>query len=232
MRKLASIAFSLTLSWGTALLGTTFLGTALLGTAFLGTAFLGTTAHAQTLVSTQETYVCPKCGKVHVRKGPTSGARAVTTPSSRTTVAPVVYQSTPSYRSTSGSSASDQAGSYQATSAAAPVASSSRLRAGRGIANVLAALNAQRARQGVPSLRYDPQLQAVAQRRAQRMASSGLKNHPPGSFAPGRYEGVGWSSSYSPAGVSACYTSDSRMRYAGAAMATGRDGVYFAVVYR
>ncbi|MFK8110697.1 MAG: CAP domain-containing protein, partial [Rubripirellula sp.] len=82
------------------------------------------------------------------------------------------------------------------------------------------------------SLRYDPQLQAVAERRAQTMASMGLKNHPPGSFSPGRYEGVGWSSSYAPSGVSACFTTDTRMQAAGAAMATGRDGVYFAVVYR
>jgi uncharacterized protein YkwD len=101
-----------------------------------------------------------------------------------------------------------------------------------GVANVLHSLNAQRARQGIGSLRYDPTLQAVAERRAQQMAARGLKSHPPGSFSPGRYEGVGWSSSYSPSGVSACYTSDPNMQYAGAAMATGRDGVYFAVVYR
>ena len=84
---------------------------------------------------------------------------------------------------------------------------------------------------GVGQLGFDPQLQVVAERRALQMARTGRKSHPPGSFAPGRYEGVGWSSSYSPSGVSACYTSDSRMRVAGAAMATGRDGVYFAVVY-
>ena len=101
-----------------------------------------------------------------------------------------------------------------------------------GVTNVLSALNAQRARQGVGPLAFDPQLQMVAERRALTMARTGRKSHPPGSFAPGRYEGVGWSSSYSPSGVSACYTSDSRMRVAGAAMATGRDGVYFAVVYR
>jgi len=103
---------------------------------------------------------------------------------------------------------------------------------GGGVTNVLSALNAQRARSGVGQLAFDPQLQAVAERRAQMMASSGYKSHPPGSFSPGRYEGVGWSSSHSPSGVSACYTTDSRMRVAGAAMATGRDGVYFAVVYR
>lgn len=98
--------------------------------------------------------------------------------------------------------------------------------------NVLGVLNNQRARRGLASLSPDPALQAVAERRAQQMAASGHKNHPPGSFAPGRYEGVGWSSSFSPSGVSACFTDDPRMRAAGAAMAVGRDGVYFAVVYR
>jgi len=103
---------------------------------------------------------------------------------------------------------------------------------GNGSTNVLGMLNGQRARQGLGALSYDPQLQAVAERRAQQMAQSGSKGHPPGSFSPGTHEGVGWSSSFSPSGVSACYTSDSRMRYAGAAMAFGRDGCYFAVVYR
>lgn len=104
--------------------------------------------------------------------------------------------------------------------------------ANTGVSNVLSALNAQRARKGIGQLGYDPTLQSVAERRALQMARSGYKSHPPGSFAPGRYEGVGWSSSYSPSGVSACFTSDTRMRVAGAAMAAGRDGVYFAVVYR
>ena len=101
-----------------------------------------------------------------------------------------------------------------------------------GIQNVLGLLNGQRSRQGLRSLRYDAALQAVAERRARQMASMGMKSHPPGSFAPGRYEGVGWSSSYSPSGVHACYTSDPNMTTAGAAMVPGRDGVYFAVVYR
>ncbi|EGF25909.1 CAP domain-containing protein [Rhodopirellula baltica] len=105
-------------------------------------------------------------------------------------------------------------------------------RLGGAVSNVLTTLNAQRSRQGLRGLAYDPQLQAVAERRAQLMASTGLKTHPSGSFAPGRYEGVGWSSSHTPAGVSACYTSDPNMRVAGAAMARGRDGVYFCVVYR
>lgn len=160
------------------------------------TMMVSTVASAQQVVSSS-TYVCAKCGKVHVRSNPTTIQ-----------------------------------GSVQPVSYNAPVASTSQIRATGGVSNVLSSLNAQRSRQGIASLRYDPQLQAVAEQRAQKMASMALKNHPPGSFAPGRYEGVGWSSSYSPSGVSACFTSDTRMRYAGAAMATGRDGVYFAVVYR
>ena len=62
---------------------------------------------------------------------------------------------------------------------------------------------------------YDPTLQQVAHPRAQKMASMGVKSHPPGSLAPGRYEGVGWSSSHSPRAVSACFITDRRMRYAG-----------------
>ncbi len=54
---------------------------------------------------------------------------------------------------------------------------------GSGVRNVLAALNAQRSRQGIGALRYDGSLQAVAERRAQKMASMGMKSHPPGSFA-------------------------------------------------
>ncbi|KAA5545577.1 CAP domain-containing protein [Roseiconus nitratireducens] len=117
--------------------------------------------------------------------------------------------------------------SFQTT---APSSTSSGVRG--GLRNVLSVLNSQRARQGLRSLRYDPTLQAVAERRAQKMASMGLKSHPPGSFSPGRYEGVGWSSSFSPNGVHACYTSNPSMTVAGAAAVTGRDGVYFAVVYR
>jgi hypothetical protein len=122
--------------------------------------------------------------------------------------------------------------SFAAATSTSPMLSPAPRGSGNGAVNVLATLNAQRARSGVGQLGFDPELQAVAERRAQMMASSGTKSHPPGSFSPGRYEGVGWSSSYSPSGISACYTSDSRMRVAGAAMATGRDGVYFAVVYR
>ncbi|MEM9585862.1 MAG: CAP domain-containing protein [Planctomycetota bacterium] len=118
-----------------------------------------------------------------------------------------------------------------ATSTVTLASSLSRASQG-GTSNVLSTLNAQRSRRGLGTLSYDPSLQAVAERRALQMAASGRKGHPPGSFSPGRYEGVGWSSSFSPSGVSACFTNDPRMRAAGAAMATGRDGVYFCVVYR
>jgi len=182
----------------------------------LGSLALESTVSAQQIVSSQPSavvpyrssstgYVCPKCGKVH------SHAASV---------------------SSSLNSSPIQHVSYHTPVPQGQVSFGSRLRATGGITNVLASINAQRSRQGIGRLQYDPQLQAVAQRRAQKMASMGLKRHPPGSFSPGRYEGVGWSSSYSPNGVSACYTSDPGMRYAGAAMATGRDGVYFAVVYR
>ena len=128
-----------------------------------------------------------------------------------------ISQPQPVYQQRSYQTTSYRPSSYTATS---------------GTSNVFTMLNSQRTRMGAPALGYDPTLQAVAQRRAQQMAAMGLKNHPPGSFSPGKYEGVGWSSSYSPDGVKACFINDYRMRYAGAAMARGRDGVYFAVVYR
>ncbi|MGB7329042.1 MAG: CAP domain-containing protein [Rubripirellula sp.] len=159
-------------------------------------------------VSSGTSYYCAKCGKMHAGQAPTANSSATASRQNPSMVQPTSY------------------------SAPVPMASSSAMRASGGVSNVLAALNAQRSRQGIGALRYDGSLQAVAERRAQKMASMGLKSHPPGSFSPGTYEGVGWSSSYSPSGVSACFTSDTRMQYAGAAMATGRDGVYFAVVYR
>ncbi|TWT94523.1 CAP domain-containing protein [Stieleria varia] len=148
-------------------------------------------------------YVCAKCGKVHSRPAPSATMQP----------GPVVAQT-------------------QYVQNAYPSSTQVSAPSGGGTQSVLATLNAQRSRQGLPSLRYDGQLQAVAQQRAQMMASTGTKTHPPGSFAPGRYEGVGWSSSFTPGGVYACYTSDPNMTVAGAAMAYGRDGVYFAVVYR
>ena len=182
-------------------------------------AVLATNVAANTVVLASNEYVCPKCGKVHSHTAPPASV----TQTSWTT--PTGIQSAPGQiQSAPIQSVPEQ--SYSSTMPASTMQSSG------GTSNVLATLNAQRARNGVGALSFDPQLQAVAQRRAALMASQGLKNHPPGSFAPGMYEGVGWSSSYSPSGVSACFTNDSRMRVAGAAMATGRDGVYFCVVYR
>ncbi|MGI9470616.1 MAG: CAP domain-containing protein [Rubripirellula sp.] len=160
------------------------------------------------------TYLCPECGKIHSRSSePSNAARMSAT----------VPRSQPA--TTTGTITTYKVPVAETNAMVTPIPTG-------GTTNVLSMLNAQRGRQGISSLRYDPQLQAVAQRRVQQMAASGLKDHPPGSIAPGTHEGVGWSSSFSPSGVSACYTSDSRMQFAGAAMATGRDGVYFAVVYR
>ncbi len=160
---------------------------------------------------------CPKCGKVH----------AVTTntvPQPTTSVAQTAWSAPEVY------SSQRVAISAPVTSTAGSLSGTSNVSS--GIRNVLSRLNAQRSRQGLRSLRYDSSLQAVAERRARLMASTGTKSHPPGSFAPGRYEGVGWSSSFSPSGVHACYTSDPNMTSAGAAMAQGSDGMYFVVVYR
>ena len=176
----------------------------------VGPSALVPSALAQTTTAASQTYVCPKCGRVHVRPASTT-----------TRAAPTVQYATPTTSQTSSTPVVHT--SYRPASVSAPSG---------GASSAFDMLNAQRARQGVPTLMYDSTLQAVAQQRAQKMASMGIKGHPPGSFAPGRYEGVGWSSTYSPRKVSACYTSDSRMRYAGAAMVRGRDGVYFAVVYR
>lgn len=177
---------------------------------------------AQTVITSSVTPVtggnhyCAKCGKFHA--------------SSTTIASAFVQQST--YTSPSATMTPSIVLGHS-TSLAPSTNSVHFATPGRGgVQNVLSTLNAQRARSGVNSLQYDPTLQAVAEQRAQLMASMNLKSHPPGSFAPGTYEGVGWSSSYSPSGVSACFTNDSRMRAAGAAMATGSDGVYFAVVYR
>lgn len=181
----------------------------------------GETVRAQTVTTAAtSTYVCPKCGKIHTRSAtPVSGnayTNSVSYPNPATYTAPTTVAAPSSGVAQVAYSQSSAGASYS----------------GGGTQNVLQMLNSQRARQGLRSLRYDGQLQAVAQRRVQMMASSGMKSHPPGSFAPGRFEGVGWSSSFSPSGVSACYTSDPNMTAAGAAMARGRDGVYFAVVYR
>ncbi len=173
---------------------------------------------AQEIVLSGDQYVCPKCGQVHSRNGHPSNSDVI----------PVSYiQSSNTYGLSQGYS-STMIGSTLPS----PAMQSTQLQGTGGVTNVLSTLNAQRARSGIGALSFDPTLQAVAEQRAALMASRGIKNHPPGSFSPGRYEGVGWSSSYSPSGVSACFTNDGRMRSAGAAMATGRDGVYFCVVYQ
>lgn len=164
---------------------------------------------ASSSIAQQVGVVCPKCGKIH-------GSATTSVVQASATIPQASY----------GVNSSSSTQMMPSASITMPQNSS------QGVSNVLSTLNAQRARQGIGQLGYDSELQAVAERRAAEMARSGLKSHPPGSYSPGRYEGVGWSSSYSPSGVSACFTSDSRMRVAGAAMATGRDGVYFAVVYR
>ena len=187
-------------------------------------AVLVTNVSANTVVLASNQYVCPKCGKVHSH----SALPASVTQTSWTN--PTEIQSVPG-QSVPGQIQSAQIQSVPGQSYSSTIPASTMQSSG-GASNVLATLNAQRARNGIGALSFDPQLQAVAEQRAALMASQGLKNHPPGSFAPGMYEGVGWSSSYSPSGVSACFTNDSRMRVAGAAMATGRDGVYFCVVYR
>ncbi|MCC9602703.1 CAP domain-containing protein [Stieleria sp. JC731] len=201
---------------------------------------------------TLETYRCQQCGRLHERKvsvepvrqgAETSVPTGATQPQS---AAVVTVNATASAQDRGVSNAAveselvtkasqnsaDLSGELTVRSASGASVSGSISRERGGIQNVLSTLNQQRQRKGLRALRFDPALQAVAERRAQMMASMGTKSHPPGSFSPGRYEGVGWSSSYSPNGVHACYTSDPRMTVAGAAMATGRDGVYFAVVYR
>ncbi|MEL6111132.1 MAG: hypothetical protein AAFU85_34425, partial [Planctomycetota bacterium] len=200
-----------------------------------------TTTPTASSVPAASSYVCSKCGRVHASNtSTTSKVTSYRPPISSSAVATTSY-STPVYSTTIPSASSTRVSpaptystptysspAYSTSAAIAPVAT----RSASGTQNVLSMLNAQRSRQGLRSLRYDPVLQSVAERRVQLMASTGRKGHPPGSFAPGRYEGVGWSSSFSPRGVSACYTSNPNMTVAGAAMARGRDGVYFAVVYR
>ena len=217
-----------------------------------------TAAKSQTIVTTQRvvsqpnvaagSYVCPQCGRVHASRpsvsAPTSaqpGVPAVPKASPAVPKAspavpkasPAVPKASPVVTAAKPAIDVSTSSSTIATGTSSGIARTSHVGPIRsGVQNVLSMLNGQRSRQGLRTLRYDPALQAVAERRAQQMASSGLKGHPPGSFAPGRYEGVGWSSSYSPRGVYACYTSDPNMTAAGAAMVSGRDGVYFAVVYR
>ena len=139
--------------------------------------------HAQSFQSTPQAYVCPQCRKIRTRTSVES-RRFPSSAASTIDAQPTIVTA----RKPPISGVASVPGPYT----------------GCGTSNLLGMLNAQRARQGIASLRYDPQLQAVAERRVRQMAASSLKDHPPGSIAPGTHEGVGWSSSYSPSGVSAC----------------------------
>ena len=96
----------------------------------------------------------------------------------------------------------------------------------------LTLINSARAKRGLHALTLDTDLDAVAQSRARRMAANGHKGHVSGSFAPGRAEGVAWHSSNRDAVTRCCYTMSGRFRRAGSACVRGRDGYYFATVYR
>lgn len=195
-----------------------------------------TTTPIVSSVPAASSYVCSKCGRVHASNTATASSVISYRPPITSSAVATTSYGTPVYSTTVPPASSAPVSpaptystpAYSTPSSPAPVVT----RSAGGTQNVLSMLNAQRSRQGLRSLRYDAVLQSVAERRVQLMASTGRKGHPPGSFAPGRYEGVGWSSSFSPRGVSACYTSNPNMTVAGAAMARGRDGVYFAVVYR
>jgi len=100
------------------------------------------------------------------------------------------------------------------------------------ITSALPLLNAQRKRGGLAPLERSEELELVAKKRLQQMVASGHKGHPPGSFAPGKYEGVGWASGHAPTRVSACYSMDPTVREAGAVMLHVKSEVYFVVIYR
>lgn len=101
----------------------------------------------------------------------------------------------------------------------------------RSGSSALSAINQMRMRRGLRPFQFDPQLQAVAQARASRMAANGRKGHVRGSFSPGRAEGVAWHSARANP-ERCCYTTSSRFTAAGSASVRGRDGVYTATVYR
>jgi len=56
------------------------------------------------------------------------------------------------------------------------------------------AVNKMRSDKGLFSYRYDPRLDAVAERRAGAMAARRRGGHVSGSFRPGSHEGVSWGS--------------------------------------
>ncbi len=101
-----------------------------------------------------------------------------------------------------------------------------------GVTSALNLLNAQRERGGIAPLKHASDLELIAKKRLDLMVASGQKGHPPGSFAPGKYEGVGWVYGHAPKRVSACYSMDPTMKEAGAVMLHVKNGVFFVVVYR
>ena len=96
----------------------------------------------------------------------------------------------------------------------------------------LSLINSARAKRGLHAYTLDPDLEAVAKARAQRMAANSYKGHVSGSYSPGRAEGVAWHSSSRSAVTRCCYALSGRFRRAGSASVRGRDGYYFATVYR
>lgn len=183
-----------------------------------------------------ESYWCAKCQRNHTRvvnyivEEPitTSVEPTPTQPqssASKATAEPTVSEPTVTEAASTPQSVTVRKPAVEASSSASVEQSSATT-------PVLGMLNAQRSRRGLRTLQFDADLQRVAELRVLKMVRMRMKGHPPGSIAPGRYEGVGWTSNSSPSEVRACYTSSPNMRVAGAAMAHGPDGVYFAVVYR
>lgn len=96
----------------------------------------------------------------------------------------------------------------------------------------LSLINSARAKRGLHAYSLDANLDAVAEARARRMAANSYKGHVSGSYAPGRAEGVAWHSSSPSAVTRCCYALSGQFRSAGSACVRGRDGYYFATVYR
>jgi hypothetical protein len=99
-------------------------------------------------------------------------------------------------------------------------------------ADVLAQLNARRAKAGLPQFKPDPALQAAAERSAQAQARSGAMYH---CLHIGSRSGVGCGSGSDPAGLrfNTCYAFNYGGGYAGAAAVVGRNGqTYYALDIR
>lgn len=90
-------------------------------------------------------------------------------------------------------------------------------------------VNQIRARSGLPQLAADPQLMALAQQKAQTMASRGITGHPGGSLGTARGEGVGWSSNNQ---FSTCFLYSGGFRAAGAATVRGASGYHHVLLVR